>query len=73
MFFDTPRIKSVPRGRLWPEVVAMEVRRYVNERPVQPGDLPGLTIENREVYRLLNRARARQERNARGKGQEREP
>ena len=51
----------------------MEVRRYVNERPVQPGDLPGLTIENREVYRLLNRARARQERNARGKGQEREP
>ena len=51
----------------------MEVRRYVNERLVGPGDLPGLTIENREVYRLLNRARARREWHARGKGQEREP
>ena len=39
----------------------MEIRRYVNDRPVQPQELPGLTIQNREVYRLLRRARARQE------------
>lgn len=48
----------------------MEIRRYVNDRPVRPQELPGLTIQNREVYRLLRRARARQEQEGPNEGRE---